>query len=53
VGVDEADASNGLIAFTAPIARSMQGKRVGETITLRTIKGEHEMVITNITYPVE
>ncbi len=50
VGVDEADASNGLIAFTAPIARSMQGKRTGETITLRTVKGETEMVITDITY---
>ncbi|WP_020603347.1 GreA/GreB family elongation factor [Spirosoma spitsbergense] len=50
VGVDEANASNGLIAFTAPIARSMQGKRVGETITLRTMQGENEMVITDITY---
>lgn len=50
VGVDEADASNGLIAFTAPIARSMQGKRVGETITLRTVKGVSELVITDITY---
>ena len=50
VGVDEADASQGLIAFTAPIARSMQGKRVSETISLRTVKGEEEMVITDITY---
>lgn len=50
VGVDEADASQGLIAFTAPIARSMQGKRVGETISLRTIKGEEVMAITAITY---
>lgn len=50
VGVDEADASQGLIAFIAPIARSMQGKRVGETISLRTIKGENIMIITAITY---
>ncbi len=50
VGVDEADASNGLIAFTAPIARSMQGKRVGETIALRTVKGEQELIIIAITY---
>ena len=50
VGVDEADASNGLIAFTAPIARSMQGKRVGDTVTVRTRIGESTMTITAITY---
>ena len=53
VGVDEADASHGLIAFTAPIARSLQGKRAGEAITLRTIKGEDTLVITDITYDTE
>lgn len=50
VGVDEADANHGRIAFTAPIARTMQGKRVGETITLRTMKGEDVMEITAIAY---
>lgn len=50
VGVDEADASHGRVAFTAPIARTMQGKRVGETITLRTMKGEESMEIMGITY---
>lgn len=28
----------------------MQGKRVGETVTLRTMKGEDVMEITGITY---
>lgn len=50
VGVDEADASQGRIAFTAPIARVMQGKRVGETVGLRTMRGEDIMEITAITY---
>ncbi|QJW90931.1 transcription elongation factor GreAB [Spirosoma taeanense] len=50
VGVDEADAGNGRIAFTAPIARAMQGKRVGDTITLRTARGEDVMEITAINY---
>ena len=50
VGVDEADASQGRIAFTAPIARIMQGKRVGETVGLRTMRGEDIMEITAITY---
>ena len=40
----------GLIAFTAPIARNMQRKHVGETIIVRTIKGEEELVITDLTY---
>lgn len=50
VGVDEADASQGRIAFTAPIARAMQGKRVGETVTLRTARGEDVMDIMAIDY---
>lgn len=50
VGVDEADAAQGRIAFTAPIARAMQGKRVGETVTLRTVRGEDRLVVTAIEY---
>lgn len=50
VGVDEADATHGRIAFTAPLARAMQGKGVGETVPLRTIKGEDVMEITAIAY---
>lgn len=50
VGVDEADASHGRIAFTAPIAQAMQGKRVGETVTLRTARGEDVMDIVGIDY---
>lgn len=48
VGVDEADATHGLIAFTAPIARLMLGKRVGERVSLRTPQGEKSMEITAI-----
>ncbi|GAB3902447.1 transcription elongation factor GreB [Larkinella knui] len=50
VGVDEADATQGLIAFTAPIARAMQGKRIGDTVTLRTVQGEDVMEITAVQY---
>lgn len=50
VGVDEADASHGLIAFTAPIARLMLGKQVGELIFLRTPQGENVMEIVDISY---
>jgi transcription elongation factor GreB len=50
VGVDEADATHGLIAFTAPVARLMLGKHVGETISLRTPQGDNVMEIMNISY---
>ena len=32
VGDDEADASQGLVAFTAPLARAMLDAEVGETV---------------------
>ncbi|GAB3274983.1 transcription elongation factor GreB [Larkinella harenae] len=50
VGVDEANATQGLIAFTAPIARVVQGKRIGDRVSFRTRQGEEELEILNITY---
>lgn len=50
VGVDEADAGKGLLAFTAPLARALLGKRAGEAATLRTPRGEEELEIVSITY---
>lgn len=50
VGVDEADAAHGRIAFIAPIARLMLGKRVGDSISLRSAQGEQVMEITAISY---
>ncbi len=52
VGVDEADATQGRIAFTAPIARLLLGKRVGERVALRTPQGEAAMEIRTISYEV-
>ena len=50
VGVDEADANQGLIAFTAPIIRAMQGKQVGDSVTVPTRTGTDTLVITAIAY---
>ena len=50
VGVDEADATHGRIAFTAPVARLMLGKRIGDLISLRTPQGENVMEIIAISY---
>lgn len=50
VGVDEADAAAGRIAFIAPLARALLGRRVGEVVTLRTPRGEEELELIRIEY---
>lgn len=50
VGVDEADASQGLVAFTAPVARAVIGKRVGTVVQLPTADGPEAAVIKTLTY---
>jgi transcription elongation factor GreB len=48
VGVDEADAAEGRLAFVAPLARALLGKRVGDAVTLRTPRGEEELEVVAI-----
>jgi transcription elongation factor GreB len=36
VGVDEADAARGKIAFLAPIARALLGRQVGDSVSVQT-----------------
>lgn len=50
VGVDEADAASGRIAFVAPLARALLGKRVGDRVTVRTSRGEEELEVERIEY---
>jgi transcription elongation factor GreB len=50
VGVDEADPPNQLIAFTAPLARALLGRRAGETVTARSPGGEEELEIQSVSY---
>jgi transcription elongation factor GreB len=52
VGVDEADARSGRIAFTAPLAVLLAGKHIGDTATLRQ-PAETEFEITAIDYTQE
>lgn len=52
VGVDEADASAGRVAFTAPIARAVVGKHAGQTAQVRTAQGEELVEIVAVGYPV-
>jgi transcription elongation factor GreB len=53
VGVDEADAPAGRIAFTAPLARELIGARVGDSVRLRSAQGELEHEIVSIDYSPE
>ena len=50
VGVDEANVSKNKISFLSPLARVLQNKKTGETITLKTPKGEREMKVMKIEY---
>jgi transcription elongation factor GreB len=50
VGVDEADASQGLVAFTAPLARSLLGGRAGDTVRVRTPRGEEDLEVLAVGY---
>jgi transcription elongation factor GreB len=49
VGVDEADGHE-RISFTAPLARALLGKRVGDSFTLRRPGGEEELEIVAVAY---
>ena len=50
VGVDEASPAAGLIAFVAPLARALLGRRVGDAVTVRAPGGAEELEVLTIDY---
>jgi transcription elongation factor GreB len=48
VGVDEADAGGGRIAFVSPLARALLGRRVGDVVRVRLPKGEEELEVVAV-----
>jgi transcription elongation factor GreB len=50
VGVDEANARDGRIAFVAPLARALLGKRLGESVTWKAPRGEEELEVLAIEF---
>lgn len=48
VGEHEADIKKGRISISAPVARSLIGKEVGDTVTLSTPKGRREVEISEV-----
>jgi len=51
VGVDEAEPLKGKISWISPVARALIKSKEGETVTLRTPSGVHELDILEIIYP--
>lgn len=50
VGVDEANAGNGLISWVSPLARTLIKLREGEVAILRTPAGVQELEILSVAY---
>jgi transcription elongation factor GreB len=50
VGVDEANVAEGKIAFVAPIARAVQGAKVGQNVTLKLGRTDEVVEVTGVTY---
>jgi transcription elongation factor GreA len=48
VGEDEANAGDGLISVTSPVARALMGKQVDDTVQVRVPKGTREFDILEI-----
>lgn len=53
VGVDEATTAPDRVAFLAPIARAVIGRKVGDTISLKTPRGEETLTVTAVRYAPE
>ncbi|MDF2529262.1 MAG: greA [Gammaproteobacteria bacterium] len=50
VGDDEADIKVGKISISSPIARALVGKEEGQTVMVKTPKGEAEYEIVSVQY---
>ena len=50
VGEDEADVKKGRLAITAPLARALIGKTVGEVVEVNTPKGEKAYEIQRVKF---
>jgi transcription elongation factor GreB len=50
VGIDEADAGRGRIAWTSPMARALMKAREGDTVSVQTPDGRREVEIIEVRY---
>lgn len=45
VGVDEPDPARGRVSFLSPLARALHGASVGDTVAVRTPRGEEQLEV--------
>jgi transcription elongation factor GreA len=50
VGVDEADAKNGLISIMSPLARALIGKKSGDEVLVKSPKGDKDFEVVTFKY---
>ena len=50
VGEQEADIKKGLISISAPVARALIGRMVGDAVTVKTPKGSREYEILDVSF---
>ncbi len=50
VGEDEADAKQGMISVTSPVARALMGKEVGDDVSVKVPKGVREFEVLEIRF---
>lgn len=53
VGVDEANAGEGRVAFVAPVARALLGRHVREVAVIKTPRGEEEVEVVSVAFDAE
>jgi transcription elongation factor GreB len=53
VGVDEADAAQGRIAFVSPLARALLGRAIGDRVRLHAPRGDEELEIVAVDHDPE
>ena len=52
VGEQEADIKKGLISISAPVARALIGREVGDTVQVKTPKGSREYEILDVAFQI-
>ncbi len=50
VGKDELDPKKGYISWISPLAKALHGKRIGDTVRVKTPSGEGEFEVVDIHY---
>jgi transcription elongation factor GreB len=50
VGIDELDPLRGRVSWISPIAKALMKAHVGDTVTLRTPKGNEQLEVVSIRY---